>query len=56
MPTYLCHGFRWKRDSIRFLILMNDIDDATPDWVVTPSDDQGEDHDDGKHRIEVVGN
>ncbi|KAI9897035.1 hypothetical protein N3K66_008057 [Trichothecium roseum] len=36
MPTYLCHGFRWKRDSIRFLILMNDIDDATPDWVVTP--------------------
>ncbi len=36
MPTYLCHGFRWHRDAIRFFIIVQDIDDAAPDWVLAP--------------------
>ncbi|KAI0594372.1 hypothetical protein F4775DRAFT_432341 [Biscogniauxia sp. FL1348] len=36
MPTYLCHGFRWHRRSIRYFILIQDIEDAAPDWVVAP--------------------
>ncbi|KAI1498669.1 hypothetical protein F5X99DRAFT_411848 [Biscogniauxia marginata] len=36
MPTYLCHGFRWHRRSIRLFILVRDIEDAAPDWVLAP--------------------
>ncbi|RYO79438.1 hypothetical protein DL762_008182 [Monosporascus cannonballus] len=36
MPTYLCHGFRWHRDAIRFFVIVQDIDDAAPEWVVSP--------------------
>ncbi|KAJ6444319.1 AorFlbE-like protein [Purpureocillium lavendulum] len=34
MPTYLCHGFRWHRREIRIFVILNDIDDAAPDWIV----------------------
>ncbi|KID80752.1 uncharacterized protein G6M90_00g006170 [Metarhizium brunneum] len=34
MPTYLCHGFRWYRRSIRIFIILNDLEDCTPDWII----------------------
>lgn len=34
MPTYLCHGFRWDRRSLRIFVILNDLEDAAPDWVV----------------------
>ncbi|VUC22102.1 unnamed protein product [Clonostachys rosea] len=34
MPTYLCHGFRWHRRSIRFFVIIYDLDDAAPDWII----------------------
>lgn len=34
MPTYLCHGFRWHRRDIRIFVIVNNLDDATPDWLV----------------------
>lgn len=34
MPTYLCHGFRWHRPAIRIFVLINNLEDAAPDWVV----------------------
>ncbi|CAH0001452.1 unnamed protein product [Clonostachys byssicola] len=34
MPTYLCHGFRWHRRSIRFFVIIYDVLDAAPDWIV----------------------
>lgn len=33
MPTYLCHGFRWHRRAIRIFVILQDLEDATPDWV-----------------------
>lgn len=36
MPTYLCHGFRWHRDAIRFFVIVQDVEDAAPGWVVAP--------------------
>ncbi|KAI1335830.1 hypothetical protein F5Y15DRAFT_396610 [Xylariaceae sp. FL0016] len=36
MPTYLCHGFRWHRRSIRTFIVVHDIEDAAPEWIVAP--------------------
>ncbi|QSZ33633.1 hypothetical protein DSL72_005201 [Monilinia vaccinii-corymbosi] len=36
MPTYLVHGFRWHRTNIRIYIILNDIDDATSEWVMAP--------------------
>ncbi|KAI1102187.1 hypothetical protein F4804DRAFT_274921 [Jackrogersella minutella] len=36
MPTYLCHGFRWHRPSIRYFVVIQNIDDAAPEWIVTP--------------------
>ena len=33
---YLCHGFRWHRDAIRFFVIVQDIDDAAPSWVMAP--------------------
>ncbi|KAG8167990.1 hypothetical protein KVR01_003679 [Diaporthe batatas] len=34
MPTYLCHGFRWKRRSIRVYVVLQNLDDAAPEWIV----------------------
>ncbi|KAI0889196.1 uncharacterized protein GGS22DRAFT_68541 [Annulohypoxylon maeteangense] len=35
MPTYLCHGFRWHRPSIRYFVVIQNIDDAATEWIVT---------------------
>jgi hypothetical protein len=37
MPTYLIHGFRWHRQSIRIHVILNDLEDATPEWVLAPA-------------------
>ncbi|OAQ71399.1 hypothetical protein VFPPC_03704 [Pochonia chlamydosporia 170] len=34
MPTYLCHGFRWYRRNIRIFVILNNLDDCAPDWIV----------------------
>ncbi|KAK2591622.1 hypothetical protein QQS21_010691 [Conoideocrella luteorostrata] len=34
MPTYLCHGFRWYRRSIRIFVILNSLDDCAPDWII----------------------
>jgi hypothetical protein len=36
MPLYLVHGFRWPRSAIRVHIILNNIDDAAPEWIVSP--------------------
>ena len=36
MPVYLVHGFRWPRASIRYHIILNNIDDAAPEYIVIP--------------------
>ncbi|KAI1416876.1 hypothetical protein F5Y13DRAFT_204262 [Hypoxylon sp. FL1857] len=35
MPTYLCHGFRWHRRSIRYFVVIQDVEDASSEWIVT---------------------
>ncbi|KAG4428256.1 hypothetical protein IFR05_016262 [Cadophora sp. M221] len=37
MPTYLIHGFRWDRVSIRVHIVVHDLEDAAPEWIVAPA-------------------
>jgi hypothetical protein len=37
MPTYLVHGFRWQRASIRIHIILQDLEDAAAEWVVAPA-------------------
>ncbi|KAF7559425.1 hypothetical protein G7046_g4729 [Stylonectria norvegica] len=37
MPTYLCHGFRWHRRSIRIFVIIHDLEDASPDWIIRPT-------------------
>jgi hypothetical protein len=37
MPTYLVHGFRWPRPLIRIHIILQNIDDAAADWLMSPS-------------------
>lgn len=34
MPTYLCHGFRWQRKSIIVYVVVQNLDDAAPQWVI----------------------
>ncbi|KAL2166335.1 hypothetical protein VTG60DRAFT_2917 [Thermothelomyces hinnuleus] len=34
MPTYLCHGFRWQRQSVRVYVILQDLDDASPEWII----------------------
>ncbi|KAK2070281.1 hypothetical protein P8C59_004790 [Phyllachora maydis] len=34
MPTYLCHGFRWYRRSIRVYVVVQNLDDAAPEWII----------------------
>ena len=36
MPTYLLHGFRWPRPLIRIHIILQNIDDAAPEWLCSP--------------------
>ncbi|KAI1291486.1 hypothetical protein F5Y03DRAFT_32445 [Xylaria venustula] len=36
MPTYLCHGFRWHRKSVRYFIVKHDVEDAATEWIVSP--------------------
>ncbi|KAI1127150.1 hypothetical protein F5Y10DRAFT_199026 [Nemania abortiva] len=36
MPTYLCHGFRWHRKTVRFYIAKHDIEDGATEWIVAP--------------------
>ena len=36
MPVYLVHGFRWPRAAIRRHIILNNIDDAAPEYIVSP--------------------
>lgn len=37
MPTYLCHGFRWHRKTVRTYIAKHDIEDGATEWIVAPS-------------------
>lgn len=37
MPTYLVHGFRWNRASIRIHIILQDLEDAAAEWIVAPA-------------------
>jgi len=34
MPTYLCHGFRWHRQSVRVFVVVQNLDDASPEWII----------------------
>ena len=34
MPTFLCHGFRWSRRNIRVFVVVQDIEDAAPEWIM----------------------
>lgn len=34
MPTYLCHGFRWQRKSIIVYVVVQNLDDAAPHWII----------------------
>ncbi|KAK4236926.1 hypothetical protein C8A03DRAFT_45163 [Achaetomium macrosporum] len=40
MPTYLCHGFRWQRPSIRIYVIVQDVGDASPEWIIAPEGSQ----------------
>ena len=35
MTIYLVHGFRWPRKKIRVHVILNNIDDAAPDYVMS---------------------
>ncbi|KAI9756444.1 MAG: Transcription initiation protein spt3 [Chaenotheca gracillima] len=37
MPAYLLHGFRWHRPEIRVYVVLANVDDASPDWVMGPA-------------------
>ena len=37
MPVYLLHGFRWPRSKIRVHIILNNVDDAAPEYIFSPS-------------------
>ena len=36
MPAYVVHGFRWPRSAIRIHIVLNNIDDAAAEYIVSP--------------------
>ncbi|KAK3306684.1 uncharacterized protein B0T15DRAFT_527961 [Chaetomium strumarium] len=40
MPTYLCHGFRWQRPNIRVYVIVQDLEDASPEWIIAPKGSQ----------------
>lgn len=37
MPTWLVHGFRWPRSQIRIHIILQNLDDAAPEWLMAPA-------------------
>ncbi|MCJ1483000.1 hypothetical protein MMC06_003166 [Schaereria dolodes] len=37
MPVYLIHGFRWPRSAIRIHIILNNVDDAAAEYVMSPT-------------------
>ena len=36
MPTYLVHAFRWPRQMVRIHIILQNLDDCSPDWLMAP--------------------
>jgi hypothetical protein len=40
MPTYLCHGFRWERRNIRVFVIVQNLDDASPEWIIPAKSSQ----------------
>ncbi|KAH8727779.1 hypothetical protein GQ44DRAFT_702962 [Phaeosphaeriaceae sp. PMI808] len=36
MPTWVVHGFRWPRAQIRIHVILQNIDDAAPEWLMAP--------------------
>lgn len=36
MPTWLVHGFRWPRSLIRIHVILQNLDDAAPEWLLAP--------------------
>jgi hypothetical protein len=37
MPTWLVHGFRWPRAQVRIHIILQNLDDAAPEWLMAPA-------------------
>lgn len=37
MPVYLVHGFRWPRVKIRHQVILQNIDDASPEYIMAPA-------------------
>ncbi|CAE6999311.1 hypothetical protein P3342_000999 [Pyrenophora teres f. teres] len=37
MPTWLVHGFRWPRAQIRIHVILQNLDDAAPEWLMAPA-------------------
>lgn len=37
MPVYLVHGFRWPRIKIRHQVILQNIDDASPEYIMSPA-------------------
>jgi hypothetical protein len=37
MPTWIVHGFRWPRTQIRIHIILQNLDDAAPEWLMAPA-------------------
>ncbi|GIZ48572.1 hypothetical protein CKM354_001162600 [Cercospora kikuchii] len=40
MPVYLLHGFKWPRPLIRIHIILQNLDDAAAEWLVSPGTTQ----------------
>jgi len=37
MPLFLIHGFRWPRSAIRVHVIVNNVEDAAPDYTMAAS-------------------
>lgn len=37
MPVYLVHGFRWPRIKIRHQVILQNIDEASPEYIMSPA-------------------
>ena len=37
MPVYLVHGFRWPRLKIRHQVILQNIEEASPEYTMTPA-------------------
>lgn len=40
MPVYLLHGFKWPRPLIHIHIILQNLDDAAAEWLVSPGTTQ----------------